>query len=205
MCVFLLQLESCLPRPEILTGYQSLFDGVIINSVCLQIDPEPQNHLVKTVGLEGAALVQARCRNFCSIVKNLKTLYEEELGQTVLMLPDCSVLGREPETKRGVEQMKLLLTLLLGAAVQCPNKEIFIARIKELELEIQVAIVELIKCVTDDQKLVLSQENFENLRPDIMCQHIVRLAKERDQYHSNWILSLNLEGDDQVREIIDCK
>lgn len=194
------QLESCLPRPEILTGYQSLLDGVIINSVCLQIDPEPQNHLVKSGGLEGPSLTQARCRNFCSIVKNLKALYEEELGQTVLMLPDCSVLGREPETKVGVEQMKLLLTLLLGAAVQCPNKEIFIARIKELELEVQVAIVELIKCVTDDQKLVLSQENVENLRPDVMCQHIVRLAKERDQYHSNWILSLNLEGDDQVSQ-----
>lgn len=194
------QLESCLPRPEILTGYQSLLDGVIINGVCLQIDPEPQNHLVKSGGLEGPSLTQARCRNFCSIVKNLKALYEEELGQTVLMLPDCSVLGREPETKVGVEQMKLLLTLLLGAAVQCPNKEIFIARIKELELEVQVAIVELIKCVTDDQKLVLSQENVENLRPDVMCQHIVRLAKERDQYHSNWILSLNLEGDDQVSQ-----
>lgn len=44
--------------------------------------------------------------------------------------------------------MKLLLTLLLGAAVQCPNKQIFIGRIKELDLETQHAIVELIKQVT---------------------------------------------------------
>lgn len=43
--------------------------------------------------------------------------------------------------------MKLLLTLLLGAAVQCPNKQIFIGRIKELDLETQHAIVELIKQV----------------------------------------------------------
>lgn len=44
--------------------------------------------------------------------------------------------------------MKLLLTLLLGAAVQCPNKELFIGRIKELNVETQHAIVELIKQVS---------------------------------------------------------
>lgn len=43
--------------------------------------------------------------------------------------------------------MKLLLTYLLGAAVQCPNKQIFIARIKELDVNTQHAIVELIKQV----------------------------------------------------------
>ena len=53
----------------------------------------------------------------------------------------------EIETRSGLEQMKILLTLLLGAAVQCPNKEIFIGRIKELDVNTQHAIVELIKQV----------------------------------------------------------
>lgn len=44
--------------------------------------------------------------------------------------------------------MKLLITLLLGAAVQCPNKQIFIVRIKELNVSTQHAIVELIKQVS---------------------------------------------------------
>lgn len=44
--------------------------------------------------------------------------------------------------------MKLLITLLLGAAVQCPNKQIFIVRIKELNVGTQHAIVELIKQVS---------------------------------------------------------
>lgn len=155
--------------------------------------------MVKTVGLEGNALAQARSRNFCAIVQNLKTLYEEELGQTVLMLPDCSILGRQSETRNGLEQMKLLLTLLLGAAVQCPNKEIFIARIKELDSEIQFAIVELIKLVTDTQTLVLTPEQIDTLPPERMCQHIIRLAKERDQYHTNWILNLNLQDEEATR------
>lgn len=52
------------------------------------------------------------------------------------------------ESRAGLEQMKLLITLLLGAAVQCPNKQIFIVRIKELNVSTQHAIVELIKQVS---------------------------------------------------------
>lgn len=77
--------------------------------------------------------------------------------------------------------MKLLLTLLLGAAVQCPNKEIFIGRIKELNVDTQMAIVELIKQVTDNQSLVLTNDSMELLAPDRMYQHIIRIAKERDR------------------------
>lgn len=91
--------------------------------------------------------------------------------------------------------MKLLLTLLLGAAVQCPNKQIFIGRIKELDLQTQHAIVELIKQVTDQQSLVLStNDSLEHLEPQRMYQHIIRLARERDKYQSNWIQSLANES-----------
>lgn len=186
----LFQLESCLPRPEVLSGYQSLLDGSIIFSVCLQIDPEPQHHLTKLIDLDVISLSNARAKNFDAIVKNIKALYEEELGQTVLVLPDCVIMGHSPESKQGIDQMKLLLTLLLGAAVQCPNKEIFIARIKELDVITQHAIVELIKQVTDNQTLVLTQESLEQLSPNKMYNHMIRLAKERDQYHSSWISSL---------------
>lgn len=162
----------------------------------MQIDPEPQNHLTKLIDLDGIALSNARAKNFDAIVKNIKALYEEELGQTVLVLPDCVVMGHSPESKQGIDQMKLLLTLLLGAAVQCPNKEIFIARIKELDVVTQHAIVELIKQVTDNQTLVLTQESLEQLSPNKMYNHMIRLAKERDQYHSSWISSLANEASD---------
>lgn len=90
------QLESCLPRPEQLSGYHSLLDGHLVHSVWLQIDPEPNHHLTKIIDEEGASLANARCRNIDSIVKNIKSLYEEELGQTILLLPDCYVLGQNP-------------------------------------------------------------------------------------------------------------
>lgn len=57
------------------------------------------------------------------------------------------LLGREPESKSGIEDVQLLLLLLLGCAVQCPNKETFIENIKQLNIDVQHAIVECIKQV----------------------------------------------------------
>ena len=189
------QLESCLPRPEIISGYASLLDGTILHTVYLQIDPEPQNQPLKINSLDGINLAHSRSKNFDIIIKNLRNLYDEELGQTVLVLPDCQILGHNPESHAGLQQMKLLITLLLGAAVQCPNKEIFIARIKELNLEIQHAIVEVIKQVTDNQSLVLTQDSIEQLTPETMYHHILRLVKERDHLQSKWISSQMIEVD----------
>ncbi|XP_035902123.1 girdin [Anopheles stephensi] len=193
-------IESCLPRHEIIAGYVSLLDGTILHSVYLQIDPEPQHHPAKIRGTAEVltSLAAARTRNFDAIVKNLRNLYDEELCQTILALPDCSVLGHSPESRAGLEQMKLLITLLLGAAVQCPNKEIFIARIKELDVNTQHAIVEVIKQVTDSQTLVLTQESLDQLSPELMCKHIVRLAKERDQYHGKWMSSFITDSEQQA-------
>uniref|UniRef100_A0A182SXP5 HOOK N-terminal domain-containing protein n=1 Tax=Anopheles maculatus TaxID=74869 RepID=A0A182SXP5_9DIPT len=193
-------IESCLPRHEIIAGYVSLLDGTILHSVYLQIDPEPQHHPAKIRGTTEVltSLAAARTRNFDAIVKNLRNLYDEELCQTILALPDCSVLGQSPESRAGLEQMKLLITLLLGAAVQCPNKEIFIARIKELDVNTQHAIVEVIKQVTDSQTLVLTQESLDQLSPELMCKHLVRLAKERDQYHGKWMSSFITDSEQQA-------
>ncbi|SPP76206.1 girdin isoform X1 [Drosophila guanche] len=180
-------LESCLPRAELLAGYTSLLDGHIIHSVWLQIDPEPQNNPSALTEFSGKSLSVARAKNFECIVRNLKSLFEEELGQTILVLPDAVTLGYHPESRNGLEQMKTLLTLLLGAAVQCPNKELFIARIKELDLETQHAIVALIKQVTDSHSLVLTEDSLERLSPQNMYTHILRLTKERDVMYLKWI------------------
>ncbi|KOB66134.1 Hook protein [Operophtera brumata] len=123
---------------------QPIRDGKL-RVVYLQIDPEPSYHITKLAGLEDQALTLGRVKNFDAIVKNVKTLYEEELGMTLLVVPECICLGKAPDSREGLETMKLLILLLLGAAVQCPNKELFITRIKELDVELQHNIVECIK------------------------------------------------------------
>lgn len=176
-----------------------MLDGTIINNVWLQIDPEPQHQVLPLIGnhVEGQSLCIARAKNFECIVRNLKSLYEEELGQTILILPDSYVLGFAPESKNGLEQMKLLLILLLGAAVQCPNKELFIGRIKEFNVEIQHAIVDYIKLVTDNHSLVLTQESMEILTAGQMFKHIMRLTKERDSIQNKWIGFLTMASESE--------
>ncbi|KRG06304.1 girdin isoform X1 [Drosophila mojavensis] len=198
-------LESCLPRAELLAGYTSLLDGHIIHSVWLQIDPEPQNNPSELLSeLSGKSLSIARAKNFECIVRNLKALFEEELGQTILVLPDAYILGYYPESKQGLEQMKTLLTLLLGAAVQCPNKELFIARIKELDLETQHGIVALIKQVTDSHSLVLTEDSIERLSAENMYGHIIRLTKERDQMYLKWIETVCVEPELSATDGVEC-
>lgn len=75
----------------------------------------------------------------------MKQFYEEELSHLILKLPDIIGLGKEPQSY--IPEMKLLLLLLLGCAVQCPNKEKFITNIKKLNVDTQLAIVECIKQV----------------------------------------------------------
>ncbi|KAL9904081.1 protein girdin isoform 1-T1 [Glossina fuscipes fuscipes] len=186
-------LESCLCHPEILCGYDSLLDGHIIHNVWLQIDPEPSTNPRDINDLSGVPLAMARVKNFECIVRNMKQLFEEEFGQTILLLPDCYTLGYHPETKQGLEQMKILLTLLLGAAVQCPNKEHFIGRIKGLDVDTQHSIVELIKQVTVNHSLVLSEESIELLSAQDMYNHIVRLSRERDNIYLKWISAICAE------------
>lgn len=73
---------------------------------------------------------------------------QHELGQVVVLLPDCVALGRAPGSQIALEQLRLLILLLLGCAVQGPTKELFISRIKELPIDIQHEIVDCIKQVS---------------------------------------------------------
>lgn len=91
------QIESCLPGHEPpLAGYDALLDGQVLHKIWLQIDPEPQHHPVRLENVDDLYLPNARAKNFDSIIKNLKILFEEELDQTVLVLPDCAILGHSP-------------------------------------------------------------------------------------------------------------
>lgn len=92
----LLQLESCLSRPEVLNGYQSLFDASIFHTVWRNIDPEPQFYPQPLTDLDETTTPIVRAKNFDNVIRNMRALYEEELGQTILVVPDCMTLGHAP-------------------------------------------------------------------------------------------------------------
>lgn len=115
------------------------------------------------------------------------------MGQVVVTLPDCVTLGRSPASQAALEQLKLLVLLLLGCAVQGPTKELFITRIKQLSVDEQHDIVQCIKQVTEDQNYVLTLDWSEQL-PQKLHTHIRNLTGERDKLMQQWVVDLGQEN-----------
>ncbi|XP_004941925.2 protein Daple isoform X1 [Gallus gallus] len=168
--------------------YMELADGVLLNRIMLQIDPRPTNQRVnKHVNND----VYLRVQNLTILVRNIKTYYQEVLQQLIVMnLPNVLMIGKDPLSGKSMEEIKKLLLLVLGCAVQCERKEEFIERIKQLDIETQAAIVSHIQEVTHNQENVfdlqwlelpdMAPEELESLSRN-MVFHLKRLIDERDE------------------------
>uniref|UniRef100_A0A2K6EI64 Coiled-coil domain containing 88A n=1 Tax=Propithecus coquereli TaxID=379532 RepID=A0A2K6EI64_PROCO len=131
-------------------------------------------------------------------------LNQETLQQLIMMsLPNVLIIGKNPFSEQGTEEVKKLLLLLLGCAVQCQKKEEFIERIQGLDFDTKAAVAAHIQEVTHNQENVfdlqwmevtdMSQEDIEPLLKN-MALHLKRLIDERDE-HSETIIELSEERD----------
>ncbi|XP_054017883.1 protein Daple [Dryobates pubescens] len=167
--------------------YMDLADGVILNKIMLQIDPRPTNQRVNRHVNNDTYL---RIQNLTILVRNIKTYYQEVLQQLIVMnLPNVLMIGKDPLSGKSMDEIKKLLLLVLGCAVQCERKQEFIERIKQLDIETQAAIVSHIQEVTQNQENVFdlqwlelpdtAPEALESLSRN-MFFHLKRLIDERD-------------------------
>nr|XP_013796123.1 PREDICTED: protein Daple [Apteryx mantelli mantelli] len=168
--------------------YMELVDGVFLNKIMLQIDPRPTNQRVnKHVNND----IYLRVQNLTILVRNIKTYYQEVLQQLIVMnLPNVLMIGKDPLSGKSMDEIKKLLLLVLGCAVQCERREEFIERIKQLDIETQAAIVAHIQEVTHNQENVfdlqwlelpgMAPEELESLSRS-MVFHLKRLIDERDE------------------------
>uniref|UniRef100_A0A670I2S5 Coiled-coil domain containing 88A n=1 Tax=Podarcis muralis TaxID=64176 RepID=A0A670I2S5_PODMU len=145
-----------------------------------------------------------RIQNLSILVKQIKSYYQETLQQLIMMpLPNILIIGKNPFSEQGTEEVKKLLLLLLGCAVQCQKKEEFIERIQSLDFDIRAAVAAHIQEVTHNQENVfdlqwmddsaLSHDCIESLLKN-MALHLKRLIDERDE-HSETIIELSEERD----------
>lgn len=184
-----------------LTMYMDLADGIFLNQIMLQIDPRPTNQRInKHVNND----VNLRIQNLTILVRNIKTYYQEVLQQLIVMnLPNVLMIGRDPLSGKSMEEIKKVLLLVLGCAVQCERKEEFIERIKQLDIETQAGIVAHIQEVTHNQENVFDLQWLE--LPDVapeelealsrnMVFHLRRLIDERDEC-TELIVDLTQERD----------
>ncbi|XP_065256987.1 girdin isoform X4 [Emys orbicularis] len=184
-----------------LEEYVALLDGIFLNEVMLQINPKSTSQRVNKKVNNDASL---RIQNLSILVRQIKSYYQETLQQLIMMsLPNVLIIGKNPFSEPGTEEIKKLLLLLLGCAVQCQKKEEFIERIQGLDFDTRAAVAAHIQEVTHNQENVfdlqwmdvsiLSQEYIEPLLKN-MALHLKRLIDERDE-HSETIIELSEERD----------
>nr|XP_045003402.1 girdin isoform X1 [Jaculus jaculus] len=184
-----------------LDEYVALVDGVFLNQVMHQINPKSESQRVNKKVNNDASL---RIHNLSILVKQIKFYYQETLQQLIMMsLPNVLIIGKNPFSEQGTEEIKKLLLLLLGCAVQCQKKEEFIERIQGLDFDTKASVAAHIQEITHNQENVfdlqwmevteMSQEDIEPLLKN-MALHLKRLIDERDE-HSETIIELSEERD----------
>ncbi|XP_034546572.1 LOW QUALITY PROTEIN: girdin [Notolabrus celidotus] len=133
--------------------YMRLTNGIFLNGVMRVIDPNPKVERLYDSEKHDNML---RVQNFSILNRHLRAFYQEDLQQLILMpLPNVAILGQDPLTEAAVEELRRLLLLLLGCAVQCEKREMFIQQIQSLDIETQAAIASCIQQVTQDPRIVL--------------------------------------------------
>uniref|UniRef100_A0A8D0CIB5 Coiled-coil domain containing 88C n=1 Tax=Scleropages formosus TaxID=113540 RepID=A0A8D0CIB5_SCLFO len=167
--------------------FMDLVDGVFLHKIMTHIDPSPSNQWVnKHVNND----INLRIQNLNIIIRQIKNYYQESLQQLVVMnLPNVLTISKDPLSGKSMEELKRLLLLMLGCAVQCERKEEFIEKIKSLDIETQAAIVSHIQEVTHNPENVLdmqwlglaelSAEELDSLFRN-MAFHLRKLVDERD-------------------------
>ncbi|XP_010876949.2 protein Daple isoform X1 [Esox lucius] len=184
-----------------LSMFMDLVDGVFLHKIMTHIDPSPTNQRVnKNVNND----VNLRIQNLNIVIRHIKNYYQEHLQQLILMtLPNVLTIAKDPLSVKGMDEMKRLLLLILGCAVQCERKEEIIEKIKLLDIEKQAAIVSHIQEVTHNQENVLDMQWLE--LPDVaaeeldllsrnMALHLRKIIDERDE-SAEVIVELTQERD----------
>ncbi|XP_066279306.1 girdin-like isoform X14 [Branchiostoma lanceolatum] len=169
--------------------FNNLVEGTFLNEMMLQIDPRPTN---QRINKQVQGQVHLRIQNLAILMRHIKSYYQDVLQQLIVMkLPDIIAIGKEPEGEQCIHELRKILLLVLGCAVQCEKKEVFIEKIKELDLDVQHAMVGHIQEITDNTDNIfctqwselteIPPEELDGLSRN-MFYHLKRLVNERDDY-----------------------
>ncbi|XP_068681425.1 girdin-like isoform X2 [Montipora foliosa] len=184
-----------------------LADGVFLNEIMTDIDPT--YFTLTRIHHNVYGDVNLRMQNLDTLVKHLKLYYQEKLQQLVLLrIPDVVAIARQPESDEAAEELNKILLLMLGCAVQCENKEHFIERITQMDMDVQKSLVEYIQQITDNPDNVIAfrpQELAEYttdqflLYAETVFYHMTQLAEDRDNC-IGMISHLSCERDDLLHD-----
>ncbi|XP_029365594.1 girdin [Echeneis naucrates] len=168
--------------------FSELVDGVFLNDIMTQINPSATPRSANKVNKDPGQRIQ----NLNYLVQQIKTYYLDNLRQLIMIpLPNVLLLGRTPYCEQSLEEMKKLLLLLLGCAVQCEKKEEYIESIQTLDFDTKAAIAAHIQELTHSHENVLDLQWLESseMNPDEveaiarnMAAHLRHVLEQRDTH-----------------------
>ncbi|XP_049576779.1 girdin isoform X2 [Syngnathus scovelli] len=184
--------------------FNELLDGVFLNEVMSQIHPPAVPQTTTKMRKDPSQRVQ----NLTFLVQQIKAYYLENLRQLILIpLPNVLQLSRTPHTEQSLVEMKKLLLLLLGCAIQCEKKEKYIEIIQALDFDTKAAIAVHIQELTHSQDNLLDLHWLEcsNMPADelevvakTIATNLQHLLDQRDS-HLETIAELTQEREGVVR------
>uniref|UniRef100_A0ACB8G813 Uncharacterized protein n=1 Tax=Sphaerodactylus townsendi TaxID=933632 RepID=A0ACB8G813_9SAUR len=119
-----------------------------------------------------------------TLLRRLHRFYQDDLQQLILTSPpNIYLLARDPLTAQGVKEMRKLLLLLLGGAVQCEQRDEIIGRIQTLDIDTQAALASAIQEVTQEPENMLRLQ-WKELAP-LEMERLLRglVSRVRDLVH----------------------
>ncbi|XP_058795085.1 girdin-like [Phymastichus coffea] len=96
-------------------------------------------------------------------MNRIRYFYEDQLGEVILRLPQIDLIAKEP--RLNAREVELLLVLLLGCSIKCPNKKYFVDKITQLDEETQAALASYVSKVLQVPNIILNKEmlTFESV------------------------------------------
>ncbi|XP_056122849.1 girdin isoform X4 [Rhinichthys klamathensis goyatoka] len=191
---------------NMLSEYTELVDGIFLNKIMNQINPKGTVQVFNKVYND----VGQRAQNLSVLTYHIKSYYQETLHQLIMMSPpNVLLLGRNPHCEEGLEEIRKLLLLLLGCAVQCERKEEYIEKIQCLDFDTKAAIAAHIQEVTHCQENVFDlhwlemedvcPEEWENLCRS-MNINLKMLVDQRDRQFE--VIVELMQGKETMKSVV---
>ncbi|CAG03335.1 unnamed protein product, partial [Tetraodon nigroviridis] len=140
-----------------------------------------------------------------------KDLKKDNLKQLIVIPPpNVLLLGRSPYCEQSLAELRKVLLLLLGCAVQCEKKEEYIERIQTLDFDTKAAIAVHIQELTHSQENILDLQWLDSseMSPDELeavarnvVAHLRHLLDQRNTHLE--VPSFYLE--EKSEQMLDCR
>ncbi|CAF1045032.1 unnamed protein product [Adineta ricciae] len=144
LCDSLIKWMKTLNLNRTINGAVDLSDGVSIGLCLKNIDGNHFNeNWLQKIRIDAGDNYRIKANNLKKVLKNITDYYSEVLGQSLVdfQMPDLNMIAESTDET----ELSRLLQLVLGCAVSCDRKQIYIEHIMSMEESVQHVLMNAIQ------------------------------------------------------------